>query len=560
MNKKLTPVFNPYPFEIPGTNQIKIYVMKNFYKSVLMVIALSGSFFTNAQVLSLDSYSSANPVIYLDFDGHTISGSLWNVYGPFICNSSGLNETQITEIFNRISEDFRPFNINVTTNELKYYQAPAYQRMRLVITTSYEWYGTGAGGVAYMNSFSWSDDTPAFVFSSLLGFNIKNIAEAASHEVGHTLGLRHQSSYDANCAKISEYNWGVGTGEIGWAPIMGTGYGKNLTLWHNGPNSTGCNNLQSDLSIITNDKNGFGYRRDDNSDVYTTATTANFNSSHQFKINGVVEKTDDKDFFKFIIPDFVRFRLNALPYNVGTGNSGSDLDLQVELFDRSYNSLGLYNPGTLLSSVVDTFLNSGTYYLKVGNTGNIYAPQYASLGSYSLQGSYNEASSIIVRHFELKGQLEKDIHILNWMIEADETVTKQDIEVSSDGRNFNELNQPGNMIRSYSYKPTDGIPLRYRVHVTFNNNKEYYSNVITLRQGTVLKPQLIGNTISGNYISVNSPATYNYHVMDMSGKILNKGIVSKGFSSIETSNTSSGIYLIRFANGFEQWTEKFIKN
>ena len=40
---------------------------------------------------------------------------------------------------------------------------------------------------------------------------------------------------------------GLGSGEIGWAPIMGVGYYKNFTLWNNGPNSFGCTNYQSDL-------------------------------------------------------------------------------------------------------------------------------------------------------------------------------------------------------------------------------------------------------------------------------------------------------------------------
>jgi hypothetical protein len=162
---------------------------------------------------------------------------MWNVTGPFTCNSSGLSDAAITEAFNRVAEDYRPFNINVTTNETKYNSAPFNKRMRVVITTSYEWYGSGAGGVAYINSFTWGDNSPCFVFSSLLGYSVKNIAEAASHEAGHTLGLRHQSAYDAACVKLSDYNWGQGTGEIGWAPIMGAGYNQNMTLWNSGPNS-----------------------------------------------------------------------------------------------------------------------------------------------------------------------------------------------------------------------------------------------------------------------------------------------------------------------------------
>ena len=180
--------------------------MKNLYKSVLLILALTGTLITKSQVTDLNSYPSAPSVIFLDFNGHALSGTMWNTNGAFTCNSSGLNDAPITEVFNRVAEDYRPFNINVTTNETKYNSAPYNRRMRVVITTSNSWYGSGAGGVAYINSFSWGDNTPCFVFSALLGYNTKNIAEAASHEAGHTFGLRHQSSYNSACVKLSDYH------------------------------------------------------------------------------------------------------------------------------------------------------------------------------------------------------------------------------------------------------------------------------------------------------------------------------------------------------------------
>src|SRR6185369_5643262 len=446
----------------------KIRLMKNFYKSMLMFLALTGAIIAKSQVTNLNSYPSAPDVIFLDFDGHTVSGTMWNVTGPFTCNSSGLSDAAITEVFDRVAEDYRPFNINVTTSETKFNSAPYNKRMRVVITTSYEWYGSGAGGVAYRNSFTWGDNSPCFVFSSLLGLNVKNVAEAASHEAGHTLGLRHQSSYDAACAKLSDYNWGQGTGEIGWAPIMGAGYNQNMTLWNSGPNSLGCGIIQDDLSVITNATNGFGYRTDDHSDLFTTATSTTFNSSGQATLSGVIEKTDDKDLFKITVPVFSRLQLNAIPYNVGTGNSGSDLDLQVEVLDGSYASIGTYNPGNLLSSAVDTFINAGTYYLRIAGKGNIYAPQYGSLGSYSLQITYTDASLLGIRRLELRGRLDGDMHILSWLIDADEQVMKQVIEVSNNGINFTPLDQPNNVLRNYSYRPLDNRPLLYRMHVTFD--------------------------------------------------------------------------------------------
>lgn len=533
--------------------------MKNLYKFVLMVLVLLGTLITSAQVTNLNSYPTATSVIFLDFDGHNVSGTMWNVNGPFTCNSSGLSDAAITEVFDRVAEDYRPFNINVTTNETKYNSAPYNKRMRVVITTSNEWYGSGAGGVAYINSFTWGDNSPCFVFSALFGYNVKNIAEAASHEAGHTLGLRHQSSYDAGCGLISDYNWGQGTGEIGWAPIMGAGYNQNMTLWNSGPNSLGCGVIQDDLSVITKAANGFGYRTDDHSDLFSTATSASFNSSGQATISGVIEKTDDKDLFKITVPIFSRLQLNAIPYNVGTGNSGSDLDLQVEVLDGSYASIGIYNPGNLLSSVIDSFVNAGTYYLRIDGKGNIFAPEYGSLGSYSLQVTYSDASLLDIHRLELRGRLDGDMHMLSWLIDADEQVKRQVIEVSNNGINFTPLDQPNNTLRNYSYRPLDNRPLLYRMHITFDNLKEYYSNVIAIHQSKALKPQLVGNTISGNSITVNSPANYHYQIIDQSGRMLSKGTAEKGYSSLGIGSINAGIYIIRFTDGEQQWSEKFIK-
>ena len=532
--------------------------MKNLYKCVLVLLTLCSASLSRSQV-SLSSYTSASAVILLDFDGHTTSGTMWNVNGGFTCNSAGIDNASITEVFNRVAEDYRPFNINITTDETKYNAAPPNRRIRVVITTSNEWYGSGAGGVAYLNSFTWGDNTPCFVFSALLNFSVKSIAEAVSHEAGHTLGLRHQSSYDGNCLKISDYNWGTGSGEIGWAPIMGGSYYQNMTLWNSGPNSLGCNNIQSDLNIITSATNGFGYRTDDHTDIYTTATNPAFNSNNQFTISGVIEKNDDKDLFRFTMPSFGRLQLDAVPYNVGSSNSGSDLDLQVEFLDGSYATVGIYNPGNLLSSVIDTLINAGTYYLRIDGKGNIYAPEYGSLGSYSLQATYTDGNILPIRRLELRGKLEGDMHSLTWLIDANETVTRQVIEVSTNGINFTALDQPNAALRTYSYRPLDNRPLLYRMHVTFDNGKEYYSNVIAIRQGRSGKPQLVGNTISGNNLVVNSPADYQYQVFDQNGRIVVKGNVEKGYSSIHAGIVTTGIYIIRFTDGIQQWSEKFIK-
>src|SRR5258705_4523591 len=149
-------------------------------RTIIMMLSLISTVMSRAQAPLFNSYPSAQAVIFLDFDGHTVNGTSWNYNGPIACGASGLNNSQLTEVFNRVAEDYRPFNINVTTDSTKYFDAPANRRMRVILTVSSSWYGA-AGGVAFVNSFTWGDNNPCFVFSQLLNFNVKNISEAASH-------------------------------------------------------------------------------------------------------------------------------------------------------------------------------------------------------------------------------------------------------------------------------------------------------------------------------------------------------------------------------------------
>ena len=426
----------------------------------------------------------------------------------------------------------------------------------MILTVSSSWYGS-AGGVSFVGSFTWGDNTPAFVFTALLNYNSKNIAEATAHEAGHSLGLFHQSLYDTNCIKTSDYNPGQGTGEIGWAPIMGVGYSRNFTLWNNGPNSFGCSNYQSDLDIITSN-NGFSYRTDDYSSSFTGSFSAAF-SGNQFNINGVIEQNTDQDMFKFAIPSLGRFTLDAVPYNVGTGDAGSNLDLQVTLYDFSQKQINVYNPALLLSSAIDTTLSAGTYYLKVEGKGNAYAPNYASLGSYSLKGGFTANATLPLRALELKGFINKDRHEFNWLIDADENVVSQILEISTDGTHFSKLAHPDNEARNYSYTPTsDGI-IQYRLNVTFDNGRQYYSNIVSLKQNSITqRPKLASNLITTNIITVNSPGNFSYMIFDLNGKTTGKGSLTNGTNTINSHNLRSGMYMIRFADEVHQWTDKLM--
>jgi len=188
--------------------------------------------------------------ILLDFDGQLTSGTLWNTGGDILSAASGITDPQMIKmIVDSVKYDYS-FNAGIllTTDESIFYTYPINKRTRVIITTSNEW-NPGSGGIAYLNSFNWFDDTPAFVFSNALGFSIKNISEACSHEAGHTLSLRHQSQWelqDGVWVKISDYDWGC----CGYAPIMGASYNQPNGIFKEGRNSIG--EIQNDTAWINN--------------------------------------------------------------------------------------------------------------------------------------------------------------------------------------------------------------------------------------------------------------------------------------------------------------------
>ena len=190
--------------------------------------------------------STSNWVIYLDFDGQTVSSPYWNGGRTIYCTPAGFSSVEIANILAEVKSDYSIFpTITVTTDSTVYFAANIAKRQRVIITENNSWYG-GAGGVAYLNTISWGMDIPAFVFSKALGYNQKYNWEAASHEAGHTLGLNHQTKYDANCALVADYNPG-GNGE---APIMGVSYYQPVGKWWVGTSYNGCNQMQDDARII----------------------------------------------------------------------------------------------------------------------------------------------------------------------------------------------------------------------------------------------------------------------------------------------------------------------
>ena len=316
---------------------------------------------------------STNGVILLDFNGQTVSGTGWNSMiggGDIVCSPANLSASDISIVTQRVMNDYSPFSITVTTDEAVYNAANVYKRQRVIVTESWEWYGQ-AGGTSFIGSFTSGTNTPCFVFSSLLSYNPRYVGEACAHEAGHSLGLYHQSTYDEGCVKLSEYNIGQGSGEIGWAPIMGNSYYQNLSLWHRGTNSISCGTIQDDVATIAG---VVGYMTDDYSN--TTSGAAALTGS----LNGTINNSNDADFFSVNVS--TTKNVSVIPFNVGASNAGADEDLILNV----YNSQGALISTIDNASTLDvaTTLSAGTYYLSVSTTANPFTTTYGMLGKYTI--------------------------------------------------------------------------------------------------------------------------------------------------------------------------------
>jgi uncharacterized repeat protein (TIGR01451 family) len=365
--------------------------------ALVSVLVDQGTGIPAANTFLLHSDPGAKQVIYLDFNGNVTTGSGWNSASqPQIVtpafdsdgNAASFSDQELTEIqriWQRVMEDYIPFNVDVTTQDpgvaglTKTNSKDTTWGVRVCVGGSdTDWFGSAAGGVAFVGTFATATvDTPCFVFAQTLGNNEKDLAEACSHEAGHTLGLSH----DGLTNPVEEYYSGSGTGPTGWAPIMGDSYGEELSQWSKGEYA-GANNTQDDLAIISASNNGFGYRADDHGN--TTATAAALSGSGiTFSGSGIIERNTDVDMFSFTTTG------GTEGIAVNPWVRGPDLDIIAKLYNSAGTLIATSNPVDLLSAGFQMALAAGKYYLSVAGTGkgdplNGGYSNYDSLGQYTI--------------------------------------------------------------------------------------------------------------------------------------------------------------------------------
>ncbi len=320
----------------------------------------------------LHSLLGATAVLYLDFQGGYTS-----TWGGIAYARPNLNNAQIRDIWKRVAEDYMPFKIDVTTDLAGYLNAPEASRQRVIITPT-DAAAPGQGGVAYLGSFNWTGDTPCWVFIT----EGKYCADACSHEAGHTLHLEHDGQI--HNGQIVEYYEGHGSGELGWAPIMGVGYYRNVVQWTCGEYPSASRH-QAELATIANLNNNTGYRTGEPDPRYLELYP-DYSASGE----GVIEQSGDVDRFRFNTSG------GAVSLRAEPVRASPNLAIGLALFDSNGELVLEDNAQDRLSASIGTNVAAGTYFLAVGGSGRGNPPTngfsaYGSLGYYSITGRVSGA-------------------------------------------------------------------------------------------------------------------------------------------------------------------------
>jgi hypothetical protein len=357
------------------------------------------------QTFLLNTHPNSNHTIYLDFNGHTTSGTPWNdtfndgndfttppyhFEGDTTDNFTDTELVRIQRIWARVAEDYAPFGVNVTTQDpgvakLRKQTGDTQWGVRVCIGgSSFDWRGGNFGGVAYTGSFTWSTDVPCYVFPAQLGGTGGNganaekyISDAISHEAGHTLGLAHHGRTGG-----VEYHNGSGSGDIGWAPLMGDSYTKNLSTWSNGdyPNANRTN--QDDMGVISFQSNGFGYISATGSSTIGDATDFPAPQEGTSYISGVIRTRTDVNIFRFVHDGGACAIVATDHWLLG------NIDIRLELLDSNGDVLVTANPASETTAAIlydeEVPLSAGTYYVRVSGSDNVNMSDYGSVGNFTI--------------------------------------------------------------------------------------------------------------------------------------------------------------------------------
>ena len=376
--------------------------------------------YPDANTFLLHSLPGATRLIYLDFNGHMLSGTAWNAStggdcyaDPYSSDADGTTFTSselanIQSVWRRVAEDYAPFNVDVTTEEptaanlSRDTTTDVNYGARAVITKSTTNCANGTtlyastcssncGGIAYVGVYGLTGTNhdyyqPALIFQNGVTDNPKYVAEATAHEVGHNVGLSHDGTATA----------GYYQGQGSWAPIMGASYYKPITQWSKGE-YTGANNKEDDFTVMGT--NGLPLRTDD---YGNTTATATYVSAAPATIDGVISTAVDVDVFSFNVA------AGTATFAATPSATSPDLDIKLTLKNNAGTVVATDDPlsGTTngdvafgMSASITQTLTAGLYTLTVDGVGAGTAAStgysdYGSLGSYRINATYSQTTNL----------------------------------------------------------------------------------------------------------------------------------------------------------------------
>jgi hypothetical protein len=368
---------------------------------------------TAKTIFKLHSRPGASHTIFVDFDGGNIKQTAWNTYhGVPVWNAepydtdgkknsfSNDEVSDMAEIWQQVAEDYVPFDVDVTTEDPgKLGPTVGW----ILVTSSKDANGRPlpepeTGGVSYLNTFGYGQTayySPIFVYYNNLD-SPAAVADAASHEMGHMVGLTH----DGTTGSRSPGNGG--SSNVSWSPIMGLDHAGHVTQWSRG-DYRGATNTQDDIGILTG---SLGRRSDDHEDTrFATGTQLAIDARGRIsagdpyaveerrnpKNRGIIEDQDDIDVFVFnagagtVDINITPARDAAHPKS----RDGANLDIEATLYDARGKKIAVADPRDDTAANLKVRVPAGRYTIEVRGVGSSTAPysSYGSLGQYFISGS-----------------------------------------------------------------------------------------------------------------------------------------------------------------------------